>query len=97
MGWGDGVVERLAKDLQKEFPQTTGFSVRNLWYMRRFFEVYSTPEFLQQAVAELTGPRKTAKMQQTVAETLTEGLRWTISEKLSQKFRGGTMWSSWIR
>ena len=69
LGWGDSVVERLAKDLQKEFPQTTGFSVRNLWYMRRFFEVYSTPEFLQQAVAELTGPRKTAKLQQTVAET----------------------------
>ena len=40
-GWGAKVVEVLAQDLQKAFPDTKGFSVRNLKYMRRFVELYS--------------------------------------------------------
>ena len=34
-GWGKSVVERLANDLQNEFPGVKGFSVQNLWYMRQ--------------------------------------------------------------
>jgi len=30
-------VERLAKDLQKEFPGITGFSPLNVWRMRAFY------------------------------------------------------------
>jgi len=36
-GWGKAVVERLAKDLQKEFPGITGFSPLNVWRMRAFY------------------------------------------------------------
>jgi predicted nuclease of restriction endonuclease-like (RecB) superfamily len=36
-GWGKSVVDRLAADLQKEFPGESGFSKQNLWYMRRFY------------------------------------------------------------
>ena len=39
--WGTKVLERLAKDLEKDFPGIAGFSVRNLKYMRKFAEVYS--------------------------------------------------------
>ncbi len=39
-GYGSQVVEMLASDLQKEFPGTTGFSPRNLWEMKRFYERY---------------------------------------------------------
>lgn len=53
LGWGRSVVETLAVDLQKEFPGMLGFSARNLWEMRRFYVAYSSPEFLQQLVAEL--------------------------------------------
>lgn len=35
-GWGSGVTRRLADDLRKEFPDMTGFSPRNLRYMRTF-------------------------------------------------------------
>ena len=52
-GWGSSVVERLSKDLCKEFPDIKGFSARNLWDMRRFFECYRDFEFLRQAVAEI--------------------------------------------
>ena len=30
-GWGNSVVEQLAKDLQTEIPGVRGFSARNLW------------------------------------------------------------------
>jgi hypothetical protein len=41
-GWGKAVVERLAADLQAEFPGVRGFSAQNLWYMRQFFQEYTT-------------------------------------------------------
>jgi hypothetical protein len=36
-GYGKQVVERLAEDLQKEFPGTAGFSPQNVWFMRSFY------------------------------------------------------------
>jgi hypothetical protein len=35
-GWGAKVIDRLAVDLQREFPGQQGFSPRNLKYMRAF-------------------------------------------------------------
>ena len=40
-GWGAKIVQLLAKDINKEFPNSKGFSVRNLQYMRKFSENYS--------------------------------------------------------
>lgn len=39
-GWGTKVIERLAKDLKREFPEIKGFSRTNLLYMRAFAEAY---------------------------------------------------------
>jgi predicted nuclease of restriction endonuclease-like (RecB) superfamily len=62
LGWGDSVVEMVARDLRQAFPGTHGFSPRNVWYMRRFFEVYGTADFLQQAVAELQQSQKDSEI-----------------------------------
>ena len=35
-GWGAKVIDQLAKDLARDFPDMTGFSSRNLKYMRSF-------------------------------------------------------------
>ena len=53
-GWGAKVVERLAKDLKAEFPEMTGFSPRNLKYMRLFAEVWTGNEIVQAPLAQLT-------------------------------------------
>lgn len=37
-GWGTGVIEKIATDLQRAFPTIKGFSARNLRYMRKFAE-----------------------------------------------------------
>ncbi len=58
LGWGDGVVERLSQDLNKHYPGTFGFSSRNLWDMRRFYEAWTSPPILRQAVAELQKPSR---------------------------------------
>jgi len=52
-GWGKSIVEKLSKDLQKEYPLQTGFSSRNLWDMRRFYDKYQNEPKLRQVVAEI--------------------------------------------
>lgn len=52
-GWGAKVIERLAKDLKKEFPDMKGFSSRNLKYMRSFGEAYPDKQFVQQLAAQI--------------------------------------------
>ena len=46
--WGSGVVERLAQDLKREFPDIKGFSRTNLLYMRAFAKAYPTEQFVHQ-------------------------------------------------
>lgn len=38
--WGDGVVEQLAAYIEKNSPDTKGFSDKNLWRMKQFYEIY---------------------------------------------------------
>lgn len=53
-GWGRSVVERLAADLKKAFPDGRGYSARNLWRMVAFYRAWSAgDESLPQAVAEI--------------------------------------------
>lgn len=51
--WGNKFVNNLSVDLKLEFPQITGFSVRNLKYMRKLAEEYPDFEFVQQVVAQI--------------------------------------------
>lgn len=51
--WGKSVVERIAKDLQAEFVGERGFSARNMWRIRQFYELYSQNAILPPLVAEI--------------------------------------------
>jgi predicted nuclease of restriction endonuclease-like (RecB) superfamily len=52
-GWGTKVIERLAKDLRKEFPNIKGFSRSNLGYMKAFAEAYPDEAIVQRSVGKL--------------------------------------------
>ncbi|MFQ5796134.1 MAG: DUF1016 N-terminal domain-containing protein, partial [Candidatus Bipolaricaulia bacterium] len=52
-GWGTKVIDRLAQDLQHEFPDMKGFSPRNLKYMRALAEAYPDEQFVQQPAAQI--------------------------------------------
>ena len=51
--WGNKFIDNLSIDLKLDFPNSTGFSVRNLKYMRKFAEEYPDFEFVQQVVAQI--------------------------------------------
>ena len=54
--WGSGVVEQLSKDLQDEFPNTEGFTIRNLQFMKQWYLFYSSlgnEQKLKQAVSQI--------------------------------------------
>ncbi|MBW6484997.1 MAG: hypothetical protein K0B01_02435 [Syntrophobacterales bacterium] len=61
-GWGKAVVERLAKDLQKEFAGSTGFSAQNLWFMRQLYTEYKDFPNLLQLVREIPWGQNIAVM-----------------------------------
>jgi predicted nuclease of restriction endonuclease-like (RecB) superfamily len=52
-GWGARVVDRLAGDLRREFPDMRGLSRTNLLYMRSFAEAYGDDAIVQQAVGQI--------------------------------------------
>lgn len=51
--WGSKFIDNLAADLRLEFPNSKGYSVRNLKYMAKFAGTYTDREFVQQAVAQI--------------------------------------------
>lgn len=51
-GWGSKVIDLLASDLAKNFPDNSGFSVRNLKYMRAFAEAYPQFPIVQVSLAQ---------------------------------------------
>ncbi len=53
LGWGARVIDRLATDLQAEFPRMTGLSPTNLQYMRAFAAAWPAPGNLPTAVGKL--------------------------------------------
>ena len=42
-GWGAQIIDNLSKEIKSNFPNSTGFSVLNLKYMRAFAKEY--PDF----------------------------------------------------
>lgn len=40
--WGSKFIEQMANDLKKKFPSLKGFSRTNLFYIKKFYEFYST-------------------------------------------------------
>jgi len=52
-GWGAKVIDRLSYDLKLAFPDMTGFSPRNLKYMRAFSESWPDREFVQRTIAQI--------------------------------------------
>lgn len=92
-GWGDSVVELIASDLRRTFPGVRGFSPRNVWDMRRLYEAYTTPEFLKQAVQEISKRGANPILRQAVAELETGRIqprplaKMGVSDKPSQFLR----------
>lgn len=52
--WGNSVVEKIAKDIKKEFPLLKGLSRSNIFSMQQFFKAYrNEDEIVQQLVGQI--------------------------------------------
>lgn len=83
--WGAGVVEQVSLDLQREFPNADGFSVGNLWYIKRWYLFYNQADtklyqvgkkFLQRPIEVF----QDSKLQQPVGESQTSKMQQPVAE-----------------
>jgi len=51
--WGNKFIENLAKDIKLEYPNSKGYSVRNLKYMAKFAAEHTDKEFVQTLSAQI--------------------------------------------
>jgi predicted nuclease of restriction endonuclease-like (RecB) superfamily len=79
--WGKAVVERLAADLQAEFPGVSGFSASNLWRMKGFYEVYASSEKLAPLVREIAWSHNLV-----ILERCTDPLEREFYLRMTKKF-----------
>jgi predicted nuclease of restriction endonuclease-like (RecB) superfamily len=66
--WGAKVIDRLATDLKTAFPDTKGFSPRNLKYMRAFAKAWPDEEFVQAVLAQITWYHNLTLLEKVAAE-----------------------------
>ncbi len=75
-GWGKSIVQILAKELQKEFPGTQGYSAANLWRMRNFYLTYCNSEKLAPLVREISWSNNIAIMENLRCPYIGDDLSW---------------------
>ena len=79
--WGNKFVQTLSKDLRIEYPSATGYSERNLNYMKQFAGRIPSEEILQQVVAKINWRSITFLINQTES---TDEFVWDAGQTLEQ-------------
>ena len=64
--WGSGVVSQLCLDFKATFPDVRGFSVRNLYYMKEWYEFYMTDDEHKQILHQLGAKLQEAENQNPI-------------------------------
>lgn len=85
--WGDGVVKQLADYIAKNAPEAKGFSDKNLWRMKQFYETYNgVDEKLSPLVRQISWTNNLIILSRT--KTIEEKefyLKECIEERLSKR------------
>lgn len=84
--WGDGVVQELADYLARTEPELKGFSDKNLWRMKQFYETYKDYPKLSALLREISWTNNLTILSR--AKTIEERefyLRLTIQERYSSR------------
>lgn len=64
--WGSGVVSQLCLDLRAAFPDVRGFSARNLYYMKEWYEFYMADDERKQILHQLGAKLQEAENQNPI-------------------------------
>ena len=77
-GWGDAVVQSVATDLKRAFPEMGGFSLANVWRMRQLHQTYSSGEFLAQLVREIDKQAPRDKQEHSIRGGVRFKVMWSV-------------------
>ncbi len=82
--WGSGIVEQVSLDLQAAFPKAKGFSARNLWFMKQWYDFYSSENETVLLISRLENQIDTdsLKLKQVASEIQEQKLKQLTSEML---------------
>ena len=83
--WGSGFIDKLSKDLRKEFPEMKGFSKVNLLYMRRFYLFY-LPLFEENIIVQQYAEQYDNEKIQQLAEQLQPINRFKVRDDHRPEF-----------
>lgn len=85
--WGDNIVVKLADHISRTAPDIKGFSDKNLWRMKQFYETYSqADEKLSPLVRELSWTNNLILLSRTKSEEeRLFYLRLCVKEHLSKR------------
>lgn len=84
--WGDGVVQQLAEHIGATYPGLRGFTTRNLFRMRQFYETYSDSEIVTALLTQLPWTHHLMIMGQSQRPEEREFyMRQAIAEKWSSR------------
>ena len=87
--WGKSVIEDLSKYILQDDPNIKGFSARNIWTMKQFYETYkSIDEKLPTLVAELNWSHNRRIMSLKTAEEREFYLQLCTKKRYSCRERG---------
>jgi len=81
--WGKGVVTELARYIAQNAPDIKGFSDKNLWRMKQFYETYHTDEKLATMWRELSWSHNRLIMTLKTHEERAFYLHLAVQERLS--------------
>ncbi len=90
-GWGAKTIDKLSKDIASSFPNVSGFSLRNLNYMRQFAKSYPDENWAT-AVAQIPWGHNMILMQKV--ETL-EARLWYAEQTIENGW-SRSMLTTWI-
>lgn len=84
--WGESTIEQLAKYISQTHPELKGFSTRNLYRMKRFYEIYESSEILPAVLAEIPWTHHTMLLSKSKSPEEREFyIRLSIKENYSSR------------
>ena len=86
--YGNKFIDEVSKDLKIEFPNSTGFSVRNLKYMKKFYLEYKDDELVQQLVAQVPWGHNIVLMEKIKEKELENAMLNRIKDVLIELGKG---------
>ena len=96
--WGNKFIDNLATDIRIAFPESKGYSVRNLKYMAKFADTYPDREFVQTVSAQIPWSHNIAILEkvkdpeQRVWYIQMDGRITFLSIRLNAAYISGKFW-----